>query len=380
MITNSITLSIQGDFVDSFIYSGTLFIVHANSQLSTYSWKKILECATDQISNTNLKRQISSFMKDCKVLPFDFKNIEPISIEIDNETLEEIKVSTIYLTGWPSDINVYSDCLYICGEEGVDEYDFDWKTNKIIDSPPFKIWNQYAFMISPNNFHRLAIAAGKNGVITAFPNLKNKSISSKDLSPLIDCPSSDCEWIGNNLVSNTSEGAYLSVFSSLPKTPQNPDQEYWNLLNQAKRSEPETYPLENENYINLKYAWMAGEKLLGINRQGEIYTHIETSSPDSQIQHKERHISRLTQERFLAARAGSFGTVIEYENELILYNESGEQLVAKRPVNWRVFPRAKNYINHLHVVENDSLKIYAFDIKQSNHHVDYYAIDINNII
>jgi len=380
MITNSITLSIQGDFVDSFIYSGTLFIVHANSQLSTYSWKKILECATDQISNTNLKRQINSFMLDCRDLPFDFNNNSPISIEIDRETLEGLEFSTIKLNGWTTDINVYSNRLYICGEEGVDEYDLDWKTNKIIDSPPFKIWNQYAFMIAPNDFRRIAIAAGKNGVITAFPNLKYKSISSKDLSPLIDRPSSDCEWIGNNLVSNTSEGAYLSVFPSLPEKPQNPDQEYWNLLDQAKRSEPKTHPLENENHINLKYAWMAGERLLGINRQGKIYTHIETSSPDSQIQHKERYISRLTQERFLAVRAGSFGTVIEYENELVIYNESGEQSVAERPVNWRVFPRSKNYINHLHVVENDLLKIYAFDINQSNHHVDYYAIDINNII
>jgi len=379
MNTSSISLSIEGDFVDSFIYSGTLFIVHANSQLSTYSWGRILKYAIDQIPNTTLRRQINSFMFDCRNFPFDFNNNDPISIAIDSETLEEMEFSTIYLDGWPSDINVYGNYLYICSEDGVDEYDFDRKTNTITANPPFKIWDQYAFMIAPNDSHRLAIAAGEIGVITAFP--KKRSIDySKDLSILIEQPSSDCEWIGNNLVSNTSEGAYLSVFPSLPKTPQNPDQEYWNLLNQAKRSEPKTHPLENENHINLKYAWMAGEKLLGINRQGKIYTHIETSSPDSQIQHKERYISRLTQERFLAARAGSFGTVIEYENELILYNESGEQLVAKRPVNWRVFPRSKNYINHLHVVENDLLKIYAFDVNQSNHHVDYYAIDINNII
>jgi hypothetical protein len=375
MNTNSILLSIQGDFVDSFIYTGTLFLVHSNSQLSTYSWNNILDFATNQIHEINLKRQVRTFMGDCRSWQFDFENNDRISIDIDHETLKGMELSRIYLDKWPSDINIYSNSLYVCSEDGVDEYEFDYETNKVSDNPPLKIWDEYAFMVAPNDFHRLAIAAGKNGVIAAFP--KKNSIDSKDLLILIEQPSSDCEWIGRNLVSNTSEGSYLSVFSSLSPKPQNPDQEYWDLFNREKRS-AKTHLIRSQEQSTLKYAWLAGEKLFGINGKGEVYSHLETLNGNSQFE--KRDIPRLSQERLLGARSGSFGTVIEYENNLILYNESGEDLISHHPVNWRVFPRAKNYVNHLHVVENDRLQIYAYEIKQSHNHLDYFAIDTKNII
>jgi len=376
MNTNSILLSIQGDFVDSFIYTGTLFLVHGNSQLSTYSWQSILNFASDQIHEINLKRQVSTFMDDCRGWQFDFENNDRITIHIDHETLKGMELSSIYLDEWPSDINVYANNLYVCGEDGVDEYKFDRETKKVIDNP-FKIWDEYAFMVAPNDFHRLAIAAGKNGVITAFP--KKNSIDSNDLLTLIEQPSSDCEWIGRNLVSNTSEGSYLSVFSSLSPKPQNPDREYWDRFNREKRA-AETHLISFQEHSILKYAWLAGEKLFGINGQGEVYSHVETSNIDFPKVDEKRIIPRLSQERLLGARSGSFGTVIEYEHDLILYNESGEDLISHRPVNWRVFPRAKNYINHLHVVENDALKIYAFECKTTHNHLDYFAIDTENII
>jgi hypothetical protein len=373
MNTNSILLSIEGDFVDSFIYSGTLFLVHGNSQLSTYSWQSILDFATNQIHELTLKRQVSSFMDDCRSWQFDFENNDRITIHIDHETLEGMELSSIYLDEWPSDINVYANNLYVCGEDGVDEYKFDWKTNKVTDNLPLKIWDEYAFMVAPNDFHRLAIAAGKNGVVTAFPS--KKSINPNDVFTLIEQPSSDCEWIGRNLVSNTPQGSYLSVFSQITEKPQEPNQEYWDIVNREKRTVPETHLIRSQEQSTLKYAWLAGEKLFGINGQGEVYSHLETANVNSQFE--TRYIQRLSQERLLGARSGSFGTVIEYEDDLILYNESGEDLISHRPVNWRVFPRAKNYVNHLHVVENDLLKVYAYEI---SHHLDYFAIDTENII
>ena len=144
--------------------------------------------------------------------------------------------------------------------------------------------------------------------------------------------------------------------------------------------EPETHLIRSQEQSTLKYAWLAGEKLFGINGQGEVYSHVETSNIDFPKVEEKRIIPRLSQERLLGARSGSFGTVIEYEHALILYNESGEDLISHRPVNWRVFPRSKNYVNHLHVVENDRLQIYAFEINQSHDHLDYFAMDTQNII
>ena len=60
-------------------------------------------------------------------------------------------------------------------------------------------------------------------------------------------------------------------------------------------------------------------------------------------------------------RSGYFGTIIEYEDGLLILQSDGEKLEINEDVTrWRVFTRSINYENQLHVILDDSLCIYAF--------------------
>lgn len=50
MTNNEFKIVIEGDYVDSYIYSGILFLVDFNYMLSTYKWEAIFEDALKGIS------------------------------------------------------------------------------------------------------------------------------------------------------------------------------------------------------------------------------------------------------------------------------------------------------------------------------------------
>jgi len=82
----------------------------------------------------------------------------------------------------------------------------------------------------------------------------------------------------------------------------------------------------------------------------------------------------------LAARTGLFGTVIEIGDELCAVTEDGTETVCTRPVSWRVFPRAKSYLNHLHVVEKDQLCIRAYFPSAILDRTDRFGISIEDVL
>jgi hypothetical protein len=84
--------------------------------------------------------------------------------------------------------------------------------------------------------------------------------------------------------------------------------------------------------------------------------------------------------KVLTARSGLFGTVIEIGDELCAVTEEGTETVSNRPVGWRVFPRAKSYLNHLHIVEKDQLSIRAYFPSAMPDHSDRFGISIEEVL
>jgi hypothetical protein len=312
-------------------------------------------------------------------------------LNIDRQQLEDQLLSSLTLSGWPTDINIYSNRFYIASENGVDELAFDFRTKSLNPDEGFRVWNQYAYRVSANDAHRLAIAAGANGVVTATPR-GGYIKASEDVVRLLEIDSHDCEWIGRNLVANSSSGAYVSVFPPLPDRPKGPPpQEYWAAFDAARRSPPDTRKVVLDGNVTAAYAWIAGRKLFSFLSDGEL--SVEHMPTVSDSENSTRNLG--TEETFssvktgfkidssiLAARSGSFGSVIETKNDLIIITESDCQVLANRPVGWRVFPRAKNYLNHLHVIENSQLIIHAFfdfESGSANGRSDRFGISIDDV-
>src|SRR4028119_140617 len=112
MRRNYLTIKIEGDFIDSFIYSGTLFLVNANSHIATYNWEGLLNEAL-----LSKKSDFFEFLKDCRNFLTRDGNKFQEEISIDEHNLRSKQTGEILqLKGWSTDINVYSNYLYIADE------------------------------------------------------------------------------------------------------------------------------------------------------------------------------------------------------------------------------------------------------------------------
>lgn len=388
MSSKCISINIEGDFIDSFIYSGTLFLVHADSKITTHHWESLLASAVHNNSQNHRASSAYEFLKDCRKNS-QLTDRDDLSIYINKDELEEKRVSTLQLDGWPTDINIYSNKFYIASENGVEELPFNWQSKKLEMAGRFYVWRKYAYKISANDMHRLAIAAGQNGVITATP--RGGYINEKeDIVTLLEIDSHDCEWVGQNLIANSLDGAFLSTFQELPKRPSgNIPSEYWELVDAAKKQLPESRRVTQRGQRDVVYAWVAGSKLFSLLNTGELSVeraNISTNSDPTNNVVDDIDIEIGMGDRFsnagkvLAARSALFGTVIEIGDELCTVTEDGTETVSTRPVSWRVFPRAKSYLNHLHIVEKDQLSIRAYFPSAMPDHPDRFGISIEDVL
>jgi hypothetical protein len=367
-----ISIKIQGDFIDSFIYSGILFLVSANPYISLYSWDSLLSNISDNLLLYN-------FLKNCRN-GLNLAENEYQEIHIEEEQLKKYKLAeTLPLKAWTTDINVYFNRLYIADENGVYTVNYDHKAKKLVHDTRFQLWDKYAYKVSPNDNFRVAIAAGSNGIITAFPRFDKPTQQNKNIKT-IKINSYDCEWFGNNLITNSKDGPHVLVFAELPEKPlelNNPKKFYTN-LDKLKRQTPEIIEIDNDSQASIIYSWMAGKKLFSLLKNGEIIEKNINLLQDIKTQ-KTTSSNLETSSRVLAVRSALFGAVIEIGNNLFSLTESGVDSISYRPVSWRVFPRAKNYLNHLHIVENDHLVIRAYFV-ESEDDSDNYGISFNETI
>jgi hypothetical protein len=57
-----------------------------------------------------------------------------------------------------------------------------------------------------------------------------------------------------------------------------------------------------------------------------------------------------------------FGVVIECDNSLlVIQSDEFSYTIDGSVTRWRVYPRSKKYLNHLHVIHEDRLEVYSFN-------------------
>jgi hypothetical protein len=64
----------------------------------------------------------------------------------------------------------------------------------------------------------------------------------------------------------------------------------------------------------------------------------------------------------ISAGASYFGIVLEFTNGIMVLRSDGKvTTIPKEVIRWRVYPRSKNYLNHLHLLYDDRLEVYSFN-------------------
>lgn len=135
-------INIEGNFLDSFIYSGVLFTVDVDGVLCTYSWNHLIdEYMKTDADKKRFKNKLIDTRKD-KRIKFD----KDLVIELDQKFLEKYqKGICLDLDVWSTDLDIKDNILYISSERGLEALPFmeSWDNGKVMSfNDLYKVWGE----------------------------------------------------------------------------------------------------------------------------------------------------------------------------------------------------------------------------------------------
>lgn len=374
----TLNLTIKGDFIDSFIYSGILYLLDTDFNFSSYRWSEMC----DYIMNRNgfksgYDRRIFKYFIDNNNRDFLSSLIDT---EIDENELLKLKKDEVHIKYWPSDINLFANRLYYSGDDGVyyietNHMDASFKKGRKDN----KIFGVKSFSISPETYKRVALGAGNEGVYTScfFSNPNNPT--EKKIS---DSSCIDVEWINNFLFINADNFAISKFKDILDKSEIDCDERYKNIRHDIiekfgrssdfeERISPDIYKKyvidilrEKPEKLDLanryKYGWSSGDVDYFLKNDNSIaaYNKLTGHIKNSSINDRIADVLKL--------RTSGCGTVMESRNGCLFFlTEDGCEKISDEHVSWRVYPRARHHSNHLHIVNEDNINIRVYGINES---------------
>ena len=158
----ALNLNIEGDYIDSFIYSGVLYLLDSDFKFTSYSWNALCDFI---LKRNGFKfddaRLVLGFSKDNRLVN---KSINHIDTCLDKGELLSLRKDVVEIKTWPSDINIFSNKLYFSGDDGVFFINTNHLTAEFDKENIQKVFGMKGFSISPNTNNRIALAVGREGV------------------------------------------------------------------------------------------------------------------------------------------------------------------------------------------------------------------------
>ena len=366
MLGQKITINIHGDYLDSFVYSGVLFIMNTDFNLSVYTWDEI---CSEILSGESLFDQL--MIKDFMLGHSSNVSIDmPKIFNIEESILRKYMLHTIELNEWPSDISIYNNRFYISSSNGTFYFDFYWAGGRIDSfSQISKIIDLASFKIAPGSYNRLVIAAGNDGVCSIVP--KMKFIQDKDVTTIISEPCNYLDWFENKVIANTRVGVKFANYQPMVKEKdfQGTKKEFWDKISHLKTIKPTVQDVNEIGNVKIASSFYSGNKVYYIDTDwnviGECGERISSVNEFSDTKSSDFYVS-----------SSSFGAIIESGDSLFLLNGLGLNKMNEDFANYRVFPRAKFYSNHLHVIKDDCLSIKIFKINQN----EKFTYNVNEVL
>ncbi|WP_312834056.1 hypothetical protein [Comamonas sp.] len=341
---NNINVKISGDYINSFIYSGLLFLVKSGGEIILFDWKRLVRKKVNNIEHFE-------FINNCsKRIAEDF---EDIVFHLDEKEILDCVLDKSSLDFWPSDFIIYSNILYFSGQNGVEAIGLDFDAKKFIEDNRKFIYSSRAYKLASAKNRGVAISAGINGVVLKSID---KYLNDITAPKFLEKNSVDIEWGASTLVVNSEFTSSVDFFEKMPivntRKMTKKQKDDFNALKISRSSETEMPG----------YSWSIGDRLFNINESNVKRSVISKEEGDEEFNIKKIDIKteKYSFENFDSARSGSFGCVVDLYDKIVLMNDIGIKELGRNLTKWKVFPRAKNYVNHLHMIENDCLNIKIF--------------------
>lgn len=341
MIRHS-ALRIEARFLDSFMYSGALFLLDMNGTLTSYDWHRLVEQTLAKHGRAHLE---SLFLDSRQAVSLEEED-HGLQLEVSTQILRDAATSEIRWRVWPTDLNVFANKIYISDESGAYVSSYDYASKLMAQDEARTIKSGYVYSVAPGDGGRLAIASATGGLSVLFSNGQERALVEDDVY--------DCDWFGTKLVANSRNHSYLTTFPALPKRESFKDiRDFFSSMKLVKTAEPTTETLDLG--VPHEYHWLAGEDV--VDEMGQD----SAVAPD--------------RSRIIKARSASFGSIVEHLHGLVVQrSDQRERLEIGRPIFWRTFSRSKSYLNHLHACDSEGMQIRAYDTRHRE--PDRYSVEL----
>lgn len=364
-----IKLIIPGEYWDSQLYSGYLYLFGDSGDLVAVDWDALISNTFSEYSGLEMAAHTAFiesnlfYEKGVQLLLHDksireilltrFKSLSEMEVEIDLE-----KVNTQLLTQQDNplpfphvDSEIYYRKLYVSLKAGAFYLDCNGKN---IKNESKQIWDTPTFDITASkSYTTIAFAAGSEGLFQQQIGTRNNKDEQKKPALISRNHCTSCKWADFNIyaTSHTSSAFFASFKKRKSKEDRRKDIRQFDKVISA-----------DEIFEGRGFSWGVQDKLY-IYRNNAIDAIKYVSNKDGSPVFKSIGRLPLNQEKgdVVSAEVAPFGTVIECENAIVVVQSNDEVVtIPGEPVNWRVFSKSSHYTNQLHVIYEDRLEVFSF--------------------
>jgi hypothetical protein len=353
-------VTIPGEYWDSQIYAGRLYLFKDNGAIETLDWDQCinkfeispherlaLRCAfqrSDYLYSADFTLLFNDpDVKNLVVTKFADLGRRALVVDKKNSFIDEQDNPFPFPH---ADSTIYNNQMYVGSSVGLFRGTCDKSTIKPISTKPRKEWDGPSFSIAAS-YNEIAVAGGHDGLFE-IP-IQRRSYVDPRATMEIEC--NKCSW------------NYYSIFCSGPKLAGIAD---------FKKTKDPYRDYSERHFLNfLDSTDIFGESGFSWARQEKVYLATETAIKVASYtpwdeENKVKIISFGTPiEGSKEAKNGavaSFGTILELSDTLVVIQSDGTIfVVVGDPIGWRIFPKSKHYENQLHVLFEDRMEIYSFN-------------------
>lgn len=387
---HAIKLTIPGKFWDSHVYAGKLYLFRRDSSVHTVDWDAAVEdrikareltlamkCAFSQ-SNYLYHEHFEPLVRDPEIFDLiveKFRRLSETDIDMRPNYLGKYTFST-QDSPFPfphADARIYAKTMFVASREGLFNASCGRKTKFGISTRPQKRWDAPSTGLSAYS-NTLAVAASDEGLwesrIDATYWDYADEVQNGSIRQVAKQHCSGCDWAYYSIYGKSHvNNGFLASFEVNEEDDEEPvdASALWSeqRLRTTKRIRSFKRVVDSEKLFgSTGYSWAFRERIYQATPgRISVMRYVPWSDErESKFDLLDTISVASWKGEIVSAGVAVFGTVMEFENAIVLHLSNGKVKTIKgEPVRWRVFPRSRHYENHLHIIYDDRLEIWSFN-------------------
>jgi len=376
-------LTLPGEFWDSQIYAGRLYLFRIDGGVQTIDWDRLVanweEAEESRLAVVCAFRR-SDYLygsrwdllfQDPRIKQLIDERFEALShIELVTSS-DQLSVAQLGIQDNPfpfphADSTIYRQTIYTASQDGLFSASGRKGNQKPISTRVRRQWDAPLYSLAGAWF-ALALAAGDDGLFEL--SLANDWSVDSQIHQLSPNHCTKCSWAYQSIYGSSHlAGGSLAEFRPRDQSPTSRRESvpFSDLPTDDEYSPRVFSRLVSDSTIFQEqgYSWAGRDKLCQVSGSRlRVVGYDPWSGEDATLfSHLGDLGLKLNGAGVVSGAVALFGTVVELDDSLIVLGSDGDTLqIPGEPVNWRVFPRSRFYENQLHVIYEDRLEVLSFN-------------------